>query len=126
MASKMSTGDAIVAHMIGDYAAQNDVMAQNKTKEGWRGRLACAAHALTYTGAFAVMAALKGRPLRLRTLAVIGGTHYLIDRNRVAARMMEHTGQRGFRDGMGPWSTIIVDNTYHLAINTAALELLED
>lgn len=126
MAGEMSTGDALVAHMVGDYAVQNDFMAQNKTKKGWRGRFACAIHAAAYTGAFAAMSALKGKPLRLRTLAAIGGTHYIIDRNRIAARTMEYTGQRGFRDNMGPWSTILVDNTYHIAINTAAIALLED
>lgn len=63
-----------LAHLVGDYVLQSHWMATRKTK-AWKPALA---HALSYTAAFLP---LTRDP---RRLAVIGGTHYLIDRYRLA------------------------------------------
>jgi hypothetical protein len=68
------TADQLVAHAIGDYLLQSDWMANEKTKRS----LAAALHAITYAIPF-----LWLRP-SWAALAVIVGTHFLIDRWRLA------------------------------------------
>lgn len=70
----MSTADQIVVHAIGDYILQSDWMASEKTKR-W---LPAFCHALIYSLGF-----LLFRP-SLRAWLVIFGTHYFIDRYRLA------------------------------------------
>ena len=70
----MITADQIAVHLFGDYCAQSDWMAQNKTKS-W---FPAACHALTYSLPFWMF-----QPT-LRVWLVILGTHYLIDRYRLA------------------------------------------
>lgn len=70
----MFTADQLVAHAIGDYILQSHWMATQKTKQSF----AAAMHALFYAIPFAFM-----RP-SLLALAVIIGTHFLIDRYRLA------------------------------------------
>jgi hypothetical protein len=66
--------EQLLAHLWGDYLLQSDWMAENKTKR-W---LPAAIHATVYSLAF-----LLFRP-SLLAFAVILGTHYLIDRYRLA------------------------------------------
>ena len=68
------TADQLVAHAVGDYIIQSDWMADNKTKLS----VAAAIHAVTYTLPFLLLT------LSLPALAVICGTHFLIDRYRLA------------------------------------------
>ena len=70
----MITGDQIVVHAIGDYLLQSDWMADQKTKR----HVAAFAHALVYSLPF-----LLFRPSLVAWL-VIFGTHFLIDRYRLA------------------------------------------
>ncbi len=70
----MITADQLFAHAVGDYVLQSDWMATEKTKKS----VAAAAHAVTYTLCFLV---LTRSPL---ALAVICGTHFVIDRWRLA------------------------------------------
>lgn len=63
-----------LAHLFGDYVAQSDWMATRKTSE----HVPAAAHALTYTACFLPV---TRNP---RALAVIAGTHFVIDRWRLA------------------------------------------
>ena len=64
----------LILHLIGDYITQSDWMAQNKTKES----LPAFCHALVYALPFLL---LTRSPL---AWGVIFGTHFLIDRFRLA------------------------------------------
>lgn len=66
--------DQLLAHAVGDYVLQSDWMANEKTKHS----AAAVAHALTYGACFLVF-----RP-SLSALAVVVGTHFAIDRFRLA------------------------------------------
>jgi hypothetical protein len=93
----MSAG---LAHLFGDYVVQNDHMARNKvrTAEAPGGALSAAAHAATYTAFYL--------PLTrdVRALAVIGGTHYVIDRYRLAKRLVWARNQIAPAASRYPWS----------------------
>jgi hypothetical protein len=115
----------LLCHLCGDYVLQNHRMATRKTTES----LAAAVHAATYTLPFLL---LTRNPA---ALAVIVGTHFVIDRFRLARYWCRFwgTGQTGWLweqfgyeapaapDWLAVWLLIIVDNTTHLAINAAAL-----
>lgn len=64
----------LILHLIGDYVTQSDWMAQNKTKESYPAFV----HALVYSSLFILL-----RP-SLTAWLVILGTHFLIDRFRLA------------------------------------------
>lgn len=102
----------LVGHMVGDYIAQNDWMAANKS----RSSVACFVHCVAYT--FAVWccsaAFYAWSPLGL---LIVFTAHFPLDRWRLAAWWMRNvSGQRGFADGpLAPWSAVVVDNTFHLA-----------
>jgi hypothetical protein len=93
----MSNG---IAHMFGDYVVQTDHMARNKvrTPDSPGGAVEAALHAATYTACYV--------PLTrdLRALAVIGGTHYVIDRYRLAKRLVWLRNQAAPKASRYPWS----------------------
>jgi hypothetical protein len=68
------TANQLVAHAVGDYVLQSDWMASEKTKRS----VAALAHALTYALPFLFLSASPA------ALAVIAGTHFIIDRWRLA------------------------------------------
>jgi len=70
----MFTADQIVAHLVGDYILQSHWMATEKTKQSF----AAAVHAVCYTLPFLFITQ------SLAALAVICGTHFVIDRWRLA------------------------------------------
>lgn len=112
-----------LAHLVGDYVIQSDWMARAKTSS----HIPAALHGATYAACFLP---LTRDP---RALAIIGGTHYLIDRYRLAKHVTwlknqvapkgerpghTATGYRGdMPDFMSVWLLIIADNVMHLAIN---------
>jgi hypothetical protein len=120
----------LIAHAIGDYLVQSDWMAQEKTRRWWP----AVAHAVTY-----------GLPFLLITwspiaLAVIVGTHAVIDHYRLARHVVwaknllapasyrhpwaECSGTGYHQDKplwMTVWLVIIADNTLHVVINSLAL-----
>ncbi|ABS03223.1 DUF3307 domain-containing protein [Kineococcus radiotolerans] len=118
----------ILAHLVGDYVLQTDHQAQTKTSSS----ATAALHAATYTLPFL---ALTRSPWRL---AIIGGTHFAIDRWRLAKHVAWAKNQlapasfrpghtaTGYSDDKPPWMSvwllILTDNTLHLLINAAALE----
>lgn len=61
---------ALLVHFWADYVFQTDWMALNKHKNN----AACLAHVIVYTACFLLITQ------SWQALAVIGGTHYLIDR----------------------------------------------
>lgn len=121
----MFTADQIVAHLVGDYLTQSHWMATCKTKR-W---LPAAIHALIYTATFVLLTR------NLLALAVIGGTHYLIDRYRLARFVVwakngfpmpvTATGYPADKPPfLAVWLLIIADNTLHILINGAAIRWL--
>lgn len=135
------TADQLVAHAVGDYVLQSDWMANEKTKSS----LAAAIHALSYLFPFLLLTH------SIPVLAVMAGTHFVIDRWRLArwvvlaknlalppaendtwqeiqapnGRWDLATGSPKERPAfLSVWLLIIVDNLMHVAINAAALRWL--
>lgn len=128
------TGLAILlAHLVGDYLLQSDWMAVEKTKRWWP----AVAHGLTYTAPYALVTQ------SLLALAVIAGTHIIIDRYRLARHLVwvknllaparyrypwAQCRATGYHESRPAWLTvwlmIVADNTVHLVVNAAAVEWL--
>lgn len=123
----------LLAHLVGDYLLQSDWMATSKTTRWWP----AVAHALIYGLPFLLV---THSPL---ALAVIVGTHAVIDRYRLARyvvwakNLLAPRGSNppwrecratGYSPDRPPWLAvwlmIIVDNTVHVAINVAAVAWL--
>ena len=68
------TADQLLAHACGDYILQSDWMATEKTKKS----IAAFVHAMTYTIPFLLLTT------SVAPLLVISGTHFVIDRWRLA------------------------------------------
>jgi hypothetical protein len=122
------TAAQILAHGVGDYILQSHWMATRKTKSSF----AALCHAVTYTLPFLL---LTHSPA---ALAVIMGTHFLIDRFRLARLLVfakNHIAPRsswpkaltatGYDEDVPPWMAvwllIIADNILHILINAMAL-----
>jgi hypothetical protein len=116
--------------MVGDYLIQSHWMATEKTKRWWP----AVAHALTYGLPFLAITR------NVVALAVIVGTHAVIDRYRFARHVVwakNHLAPRGSvpswaecrATGYPPdtppwlaaWLLIIADNTIHVLINSAVI-----
>lgn len=138
----MIAADQLVAHAVGDYVLQSDWMANEKTKRS----VAALAHVVTYALPFLFL-----RP-SLTALAVIVGTHFVIDRWRLArfvcwaknflaprasyqpdvpgpsAQAWSNCAGTGYPSERPPflavWLLIIADNIMHVLINGAALRWL--
>lgn len=120
-------GAVILAHLVGDYLIQSHWMATEKVNKWWP----AIAHGLTYTLPFVFVTQ------SLLALAVIAGTHIVIDRFRLAKHFVwlkNQIGPKAFRPGhtttgysegtpawMAVWLMIIADNVLHLLINVAAV-----
>lgn len=123
----------LILHLFGDYVTQSDWMAQNKTKRSWP----ALCHAVVYSLPFLIL-----KP-SVTAFAVILGTHFLIDRFRLARFVVyaknwmapasawhpwsECSGTGYHKDSpawLSVWLLIAADNTIHLAINYAALTWL--
>lgn len=124
----MITGDQIIAHFVGDYILQSDWMVREKGRR-W---LAALIHVIFYTLPFLF---LTTNPV---TLAIIAGTHILIDRYRLAryviwiknypwpgSKPWLECSETGFDENvpkyLSAWLLIIVDNIIHILINGAAI-----
>ena len=121
------TADQVLAHAVGDYIIQSDWMADNTTRKS----LAAGVHAVTYTLPFLF---LTQAPL---ALAFIAGTHFLIDRFRLARWLVwikngylfqQPITATGYLDNKPPflavWLLIIADNIIHVICNGIALAWL--
>lgn len=128
---------SFIAHLLGDFTLQNHQMANLKSKNS----LVCAVHVLIYSSLFLVLMGSFAE-VSWPALLVIATTHYLIDRHKLADRWARIYGV-GYQDNLlepafpGPllddppehmkdWLVVIVDQSFHLAINTAALLFLWD
>lgn len=126
------TGVALffLAHLIGDYILQSDWMALEKTRHWWPAIVHGATYALPY------LMVTRSIP----ALAVIAGTHAVIDRYRLARHVCwvknllaparyrypwAECRATGYHDDRPPWMAvwlmIVADNTMHLVINLAAV-----
>ena len=128
----MITADQLVAHAIGDYVLQSDWMANEKTKRS----VAALAHVVAYT--LPVLWLTRS----LLALAIILGTHFVIDRWRLARYVcwaknwLSPTGTHPWSEcsatGYPPdrpawlavWLLIIADNVMHVVINGLAIQYL--
>lgn len=126
----MIVADQLVAHAVGDYVFQSDWMANEKTSRSWP----AAAHALSYALPFLFLTR------SLPALAVIAGTHFVIDRwrlaryvcwakNQAAPRRWRHpVTPTGYAPDKAPflavWLLIVADNVMHVLINGAAIRWL--
>lgn len=70
----MITADQLLAHVVGDYLLQSDWMAKEKVRRS----LAAALHAVVYTMSFILLTT------SLKALLFVAGTHFVIDRWRLA------------------------------------------
>ena len=132
MAGETLTNPAaqLLAHLTGDYLLQSHWMAQHKTSRNFP----AAAHAVTYALPFL---ALTRDP---RRLAAIAGSHFVIDRWRLARHACwakNNLAPPGFNppwsecrvtgyppdtpDWLAVWLMIIADNTMHGICNWLAL-----
>lgn len=124
-------GAILLAHLCGDYLLQTHWMAIQKTSRWWPALV----HGAVYTLPFVL---ITTSPL---ALLVIGGTHAVIDRYRLAKyfvwakdkvaprghRGTAHVGTTGNDDApvwLSTWLMILADNTIHLLINVAAVTWL--
>ena len=109
----------LIAHLVGDYILQNHWMANEKVKRWFPAFV----HGFFYTLPFLF---LTQNPI---ALLIIGGTHVVIDRFRLA-KIVARIRNWCFTDTSFPeetpiwltfWLMIITDNTIHLIINHFAL-----
>ena len=121
----------LLAHMVGDYVIQNDWMALQKT-HNWA---VAAIHGATYTIPFVPV--VWGLHASWWALAVIGGTHVVLDHTYAVKYLIWAKNQlapKAYRfaqtpTGFGPdrpdwiavWLMIIVDNLTHMLINIASV-----
>jgi Protein of unknown function (DUF3307) len=123
--------EQLLAHLVGDYVLQSSHMAEHKVRSTPIALL----HAFTYTLPFLFITTSPA------ALAVICGTHAVIDRFRLAhyvakarnivgdpVHWREYLTHTGFSDRtpiwMSVWLVIITDNTMHLVINYFAIKYL--
>lgn len=128
----------LICHLVGDYILQSDWMANEKTKR-W---LPAVCHALAYGIPFVLLLAATTIPSSswIASLAIIIGTHLLIDHYRLARHVgyiknflapkdywypwaeCNGTGYHNSRPAwLAVWLLIITDNTLHIVINALAL-----
>lgn len=104
-------------HLVGDYLFQNDWMAQNKTKDS----VVAFIHATIYSMPFYLIT-------KPDWWAWILLTHLVIDRYRLAEYWIRLVNWKwdgdnfGYDDSkpkwMSVWLLIIIDNTFHILINS--------
>jgi hypothetical protein len=102
----------LLAHLTGDYLVQSDWMADQKTK-AW---LPAAAHSVTYTVPFLALTR------RWQPLAVIAGTHYVIDRYRLAKYVVWAKNQAAPELYRHPWDHHTQATGYHREFDNWAAE----
>lgn len=117
-----------LAHLVGDYVIQNHWMANTKTQRWWP----AVVHGVTYTLPFVLITQ------SIVALAVIAGTHIVIDHWRLARYVVwfrNALAPRGWRapiasptgtvvsapDWLAVWLLFIADNVLHALINVAAV-----
>lgn len=123
--------EQLLAHLIGDYVLQTSHMAKHKLHSLW----VAIFHAFVYSLPFLFVTQ------SLPALAVIFGTHTVIDRYQLASYVAmlknmagnplhwrDYATRTGYSDETPPWMSmwlvIITDNTIHLLANYLAIRYL--
>lgn len=111
----------LLAHLIGDYIIQNDYIANEKTKK----TLPTLIHVCLYSLPFYFIVGCSW------SLLIIAGTHFFIDRFRLAVYWIKlinwnwKSKNFGFNDDkplwMSFWLMIIYDNIFHIIFNSIAI-----
>ncbi|RYC70680.1 DUF3307 domain-containing protein [Spirosoma sordidisoli] len=112
----------LLLHFVGDYLLQNDFMAREKT----RSLLVAALHATIYALPF-LLVCWSGWWL------IVWGSHVLIDRYRLAVYWIKLVNWNWSSTNMGydadkpvwmsVWLMIIIDNAFHVLINSLCIYL---
>jgi hypothetical protein len=127
----MITADQLLLHAIGDYLLQSHWMATTKISKS----IAALAHVVTYTLPFLILTT------SWKALVVIAGTHFFIDRFRLAryvcwAKNFLGPGNESWSKcsltgypsntptWLAVWLMIITDNIMHVICNGLALHYL--
>ena len=123
--------EQLLAHLVGDYILQTSHMAEKKIQS-----MAVAIfHAFVYSLPFLLITQSPA------ALAVIFGTHTIIDRYRLAAYVarfknmagdpkhwQKYATYTGYREEtpnwLAVWLVIVTDNTIHLLVNFFAIKYL--
>ena len=115
---------SILLHFVGDYLLQNNWMANEKIKSF----LPALIHATIYSLPFFILTNFS--PLILIILI----THFFIDRYRLAVYWIKLVNWNWSSDNLGysaqtpkwlsTWLMIIIDNTFHILINTIVIKLI--
>lgn len=97
---------AIIGHLVGDYLVQNDWMALNKKSSTFH----CAVHCAIWTACVCLFAGWGWL-----AAAILFATHFIQDRTTIISWYMRTVGQQKFATGpCAPWSSIVVDNVWHI------------
>jgi len=111
----------LIAHGVGDFMLQNQWMADNKAKSNW----VCAIHVLLYGLAFYLF---TWGAISLAQMAAVVGTHFLIDRLRLAYRwrLMMNIDYPLEQGPINTFVIIAIDQVMHVATNYAIFITLND
>lgn len=121
--------EQLLAHLVGDYILQTSHMAENKIKNMG----VAVYHAFIYSLPFLLITQSPA------ALAIIFGTHTVIDRYRLAAYVARFTNMAGdpkhwekyvtytgykeeTPNWLAVWLVIVTDNTIHLLVNFFAIK----
>ena len=112
----------LLGHCIGDWVLQNDWMAQNKQRTLLN--IPCAVHCAVYTLALSVALWLGAphafSPLQLGLFLIfIFASHYMIDAPNAAGAWVQF-----YRQSNTDFVRIVVDQTFHLVVIGALIQLL--
>ena len=110
----------LLLHFVGDYLFQSDWMAMNKTKAHFPALV----HCVLYSVPFLLI-------VPLWAFLIIFGTHFLIDRYRLAVYWIKlinwnwKSTNFGYSESkptyISFWLMVIVDNTFHVLINSLTI-----
>jgi hypothetical protein len=110
----------LIAHLIGDFALQNDWMAENKGKFTIAGWLSCFIHCAVYSLTFLLIT------FDIQKLLLVFLSHFLIDKFRLAFHYCEivKVGARfDFTNWLKVYLIFMVDMCFHLSCNYIILSL---
>lgn len=98
--------DWLIGHLVGDYLLQNDWMALNKKKKGWRGEMACNVHCMLWTLSVLLFTGWWD----WTHFVLVYLSHYLLDRSRIVPFLVNSINVKQPQ----PWVYIMYDNVLHL------------
>ncbi len=116
----------LILHLLGDYLFQNDWIATNKTKNTFKGWIACLIHIILYSTPFLLIGSVNA-------VICIAITHFLIDKFRIETYIIKlknwnWKSERGFNesvpDNVKFFVSTLNDNSLHLLINYISLLIL--